>query len=89
MSEPTIYLDGARPSASIAEALRVLTQDWINSGEYCDTTVLDLVQALRWSLRLKLSEVEELERSEHDTMMGRLKILDRRVAYLEEREGMG
>jgi len=52
----TVYCDGHyRP---LEEALSVITDDWVDAGNSCDQTVLDLVDACR-KLRRALHRIAE------------------------------
>jgi hypothetical protein len=44
MNEPTIFANGERHS--IDEALKMLTDEWVDDGNYCAQTVIDLRDAL-------------------------------------------
>jgi len=44
MTEPTIYVSGE--SHSINEALKILTDEWVDDGNYSAQTVIDLRDAL-------------------------------------------
>jgi hypothetical protein len=41
----TIYTDEAK---SIKDALEQMTDEWIEDGQYCDQTLMDLRDALKW-----------------------------------------
>jgi len=44
MTEPTIYVNSE--DHSIDEALKILTDEWVDDGNYCAQTVIDLRDAL-------------------------------------------
>ena len=46
MTEPTIFANGERHS--IDEALKKLTDEWVDDGNYCAQTVIDLRDALKF-----------------------------------------
>lgn len=46
MTEPTIYVNSE--DHSINEALKILTDEWIDDGNYSAQTVIDLRDALKY-----------------------------------------
>jgi hypothetical protein len=46
MTEPTIYVSGEHHS--IDEALKMLTDEWVDDGNYSAQTVIDLRDALKY-----------------------------------------
>ena len=49
MTEPTIFANGERHS--IDEALKMLTDEWVDDGNYCAQTVIDLRDALKFYIK--------------------------------------
>jgi hypothetical protein len=49
MTEPTIFANGERHS--IDEALKKLTDEWVDDGNYCAQTVIDLRDALKFYIK--------------------------------------
>jgi hypothetical protein len=49
MTEPTIFANGERHS--IDEALKMLTDEWVDDGNYCAQTVIDLRDALKYYIK--------------------------------------
>jgi hypothetical protein len=49
MTETTIYVSGE--SHSIDEALKMLTDEWIDDGNYSAQTVIDLRDALKYYIK--------------------------------------
>ena len=41
-----IYVDGE--NLPLEDALKIIDSDWIDAGNYCDQTVLDLANALKF-----------------------------------------
>jgi len=46
MTEPTIYVNSK--GHSINEALKILTDEWVDDGNYSAQTVIDLRDALKY-----------------------------------------
>ena len=53
MTELQIYVSGE--SRSLDEALKMLTDEWIDDGNYCAQTVMDLRDAVEFYRDLALS----------------------------------
>jgi polyhydroxyalkanoate synthesis regulator phasin len=49
MKEPTIYMNGKE--VPLTEALKKMTDEWVDDGNYCAQTVIDLRNALKKSLK--------------------------------------
>ena len=47
MNEPTIYMNGN--DVPLTEALKKMTDEWVDDGNYCAQTVIDLRDALKKS----------------------------------------
>ena len=60
MTEPTIYVSGK--SHSIDKALKILTDEWVDDGNYCAQTVIDLRDALKYYIK----ECKKLEQQQAD-----------------------
>lgn len=43
--EPTIWVEGPKP---LHQALKKITNNWIEAGNYCEQTVMDLRDACKW-----------------------------------------
>ncbi len=55
----TIYANGE--SHSIDKALKMLTDEWIDDGNYCAQTVIDLRDALKFYIKkCKILELEKM-----------------------------
>jgi hypothetical protein len=73
MTEPTIFANGERHS--IDEALKMLTDEWIDDGNYCAQNVIDLRDALKYyikktdKLKNKLDKFREAVKSSHDVLL--------------------
>lgn len=59
MEKPKIYI-GHGKSAPITKAIRLITDDWVNQGQCCDQTILDLRDACKYLL----SENKKLKKNE-------------------------
>lgn len=49
MNEPTIYVNSE--NHSIDKALKILTDEWVDDGNYCAQTVIDLRDALKFYIK--------------------------------------
>ena len=49
MKEPTIYLRSK--NYNINGALKILTDEWVDDGNYCAQTVIDLRDALKFYIK--------------------------------------
>lgn len=49
MKEPTIYMNGE--NVPLTEALKKMTDDWVDDGNYCAQTVIDMRDALKKCLK--------------------------------------
>ena len=50
MKNNTIYLPNEEENVSLKRALEILTDQYIEDGQYCDQTVIDLRDALTEAL---------------------------------------
>lgn len=55
MKDLTIFINGE--DVSVEKALKTMTDDWVDEGNYCAQTVIDLRDALKKCLK----EIKELE----------------------------
>lgn len=55
MKEPTIYMNSE--NVPLTEALKKMTDEWVDDGNYSAQTVIDLRDALKQCLK----EIKELE----------------------------
>jgi len=60
MKEPTIYVNSK--SYNINKALKILTDEWIDDGNYSAQTVIDLRDALKYYIK----ECKKLEQQQAD-----------------------
>lgn len=49
MQEPTIYMNSE--NIPLTEALKKMTDNWVDEGNYCAQTVIDLRDALKKCLK--------------------------------------
>ena len=49
MKEPTIYMNSV--NVPLTEALKKMTDEWVDDGNYCAQTVIDLRNVLKKSLK--------------------------------------
>jgi hypothetical protein len=49
MQEPTIYMSGN--DVPLTEALKKMTDEWVDDGNYCAQTVIDMRNALKECLK--------------------------------------
>jgi len=59
MIEPTIFIDGE--NVPVEKALKTMTDEWVDEGNYCAQTVIDLRDSLIYymDLMIKDSEIKE------------------------------
>ena len=59
MFEPTIFIDGE--NVPVEKALKTMTDAWVDDGNYCAQTVIDLRDSLIYymDLMIKDSEIKE------------------------------
>ena len=59
MFEPTIFIDGE--NVPVEKALKTMTDEWVDDGNYCAQTVIDLRDSLIYymDLMIKDSEIKE------------------------------
>jgi hypothetical protein len=55
MKEPKIYIPNMG-RVSIKEAIKLLSDSFIENGEYCDKTISDLRDALKYLLKNKVDK---------------------------------
>jgi hypothetical protein len=55
MKEPKIYIPNMG-RVSIKEAIKLLSDSFIENGEYCDQTISDLRDALKYLLKNKVDK---------------------------------
>jgi hypothetical protein len=73
MTKHSIYCNGEHHS--IDEALKMLTDEWIDDGNYCSQTVIDLRDALKYyikktdKLENDLDKFREAVKSSHDVLL--------------------
>lgn len=56
MKEPTIYMNGN--DVPLTEALKKMTDEWVDDGNYCAQTVIDLRDALMFNEKLTSYSME-------------------------------
>lgn len=61
MKEPTIYMN--HENITLTEALKNMTDDWVDGGNYCAQTVIDLRDALKKYLEKYESLLEDRMRT--------------------------
>lgn len=59
MFEPTIFID--EENVPVEKALKTMTDEWVDDGNYCAQTVIDLRDSLIYymDLMIKDSEIKE------------------------------
>ena len=59
MIEPTIFID--EENVPVEKALKTMTDEWVDDGNYCAQTVIDLRDSLIYymDLMIKDSEIKE------------------------------
>jgi hypothetical protein len=63
MTEPTIYLRSK--NYNINEALKILTDEWVDDGNYCAQTVIDLRDVLKYYIK----ECKKLEHEKDEAVV--------------------
>lgn len=83
MTEPTICVHPVqRTNCTIDEALFFLTPEFIDGGNCCAQTVIDLVAALHWQ-REQIHRYRKLQRNQVEICMEALKDRDSALEILE------
>ncbi len=54
MFEPTIFID--EENVPVEKALKIMTDEWVDDGNYCAQTVLDLRDALIHYMNLMIQD---------------------------------
>jgi len=52
-----IYVDEDHPEMPIAEALKLMTDEWLDSGNYCTKTVMDLRDWIKADTVRKVNDI--------------------------------
>lgn len=63
MKDPTIFINGEKEQ--LEKALEIMTDDWVDDGNYCAQTVIDLRDALKVYTALckhNLDAIKKLQR---------------------------
>lgn len=62
MKKPTIYMNSV--NVPLTEALKKMTDEWVDDGNYCAQTVIDLRDVLKKSLKEIKKCLKEIEKQE-------------------------
>ena len=79
MFEPTIFID--EENVPVEKALKTMTDEWVDDGNYCAQTVIDLRDSLIYymDLMIKDSEIKEELKKEIQNLKKEIKSLNDQI----------
>ena len=79
MIEPTIFID--EENVPVEKALKTMTDEWVDDGNYCAQTVIDLRDSLIYymDLMIKDSEIKEELKKEIQNLKKEIKKLNDQI----------
>ncbi len=79
MIEPTIFID--EENVPVEKALKTMTDEWVDDGNYCAQTVIDLRDSLIYymDLMIKDSEIKEELKKEIQNLKKEIKSLNDQI----------